>query len=91
MRGCLGSGLAFGLALIGGSNLHAQSRCPIMDKVAERVAQKYQTTSCQQLTAERGHPPSAQKRRWRAAWSVCFTSPADAADFPRSCCRANRK
>jgi hypothetical protein len=34
---------------------------PIMDKVAQKVIQKYQTSSCQQLAQEKSHPPTGQK------------------------------
>jgi hypothetical protein len=34
---------------------------PMMDRIAQRVVQKYQGSSCQQLAAERGHPPSGQQ------------------------------
>ena len=34
---------------------------PIMEKVAQRVIQKYQTSSCQQLAQEKSHPPTGQK------------------------------
>ena len=39
----------------------APSQYPIADKVADKVIQKYQTSSCQQLAAERQQPPTAQK------------------------------
>ena len=35
------------------ADAHAQSKYPILDRVAEKVVQKYQTSSCQQLAAER--------------------------------------
>jgi hypothetical protein len=34
---------------------------PIMDKVAQKVIQKYQTSSCQQLAQEKSQPPTGQK------------------------------
>jgi hypothetical protein len=34
---------------------------PILDKVAQKVIQKYQTASCQQLAQEKSQPPSGQK------------------------------
>jgi len=34
---------------------------PIMEKVVQKVIQKYQTSSCQQLAAEKSQPPTAQK------------------------------
>lgn len=40
---------------------------PIMDRVAEKVIQKYQTSTCEQLAQERaqakGKPKSAQEQR----------------------------
>jgi len=39
----------------------AQEQFPIMDKVAQKVIQKYQTASCEQLAMERMHPPTGQK------------------------------
>lgn len=37
------------------------SQYPIADKIADKVIQKYQTSSCQQLQQEKQQPPSAQK------------------------------
>ncbi|HYB08886.1 MAG TPA: hypothetical protein VEJ16_04390 [Alphaproteobacteria bacterium] len=34
---------------------------PILDKVADKVVQHYQTSSCQQLAAERGQPKSGER------------------------------
>jgi hypothetical protein len=34
---------------------------PILDKVAEKVVQKYQTSSCQQLAMQKSHPPTGKK------------------------------
>jgi len=39
----------------------ANSQYPIADKLADKVIQKYQTSSCQQLQQEKQQPPSAQK------------------------------
>ncbi|MBV8523406.1 MAG: hypothetical protein JOY71_14995 [Acetobacteraceae bacterium] len=57
----IGLVLAPGLICIGISGAFAQSQYPIMDRIAERVVQKYQSSSCQQLAAERGQRPSGQK------------------------------
>ena len=51
--------LAFVLSCIG-HGAHAQ-RYPLLDKLAERVVEKYQNSSCQQLAAERGQRPAGQK------------------------------
>jgi hypothetical protein len=46
---------------LGVAGAHAQSQFPIMDRVADKVVQKYQTSSCQQLAAERKKPKSGKK------------------------------
>jgi hypothetical protein len=49
--------LALAAALFWITVAYAQSDYPIMDRIAQKVVQKYQTSSCQQLKAERGRPP----------------------------------
>jgi len=39
----------------------AQGSYPIMEQVAQKVIQKYQTSSCQQLAQQKSQPPSGQK------------------------------
>ena len=39
----------------------AQEPYPIMEKVAQKVIEKYQTSSCQQLAQEKSQPPTGQK------------------------------
>ena len=39
----------------------AQPQYPIMEKIAQKVVQKYQTSSCQQLAQEKSQPPTGQK------------------------------
>ena len=39
----------------------AQESYPIMDMIAQKVIQKYQTSSCQQLAQEKSQPPTGQK------------------------------
>lgn len=39
----------------------AQPQYPIMEKIAQKVIQKYQTSSCQQLAQEKSHPPTGQQ------------------------------
>jgi len=34
---------------------------PIMEKVAQKVIQKYQTSSCQQLAEEKSQPPTGMR------------------------------
>jgi hypothetical protein len=53
--------LTSGLICIGMTAAQAQSRYPIMDRVAERVIQKYQTSSCQQIAAQRAQRPTGRR------------------------------
>ena len=46
--------------LLVGSAASAQ-QYPIMEGVAQKVLQHYQTASCQQLWAQKAQPPSAQE------------------------------
>ena len=39
----------------------AQESYPIMDKIAQKVIQKYQTSSCEQLAKEKSQPPTGRK------------------------------
>ena len=41
----------------------AQQQFPIMDKVANKVIQKYQRESCPQLMAQRDQPRSPEEQR----------------------------
>ena len=65
--------LASGLFCCIASSAHAESQYPILDKVAERVVQKYQTSSCEQLAAERSHPKPEKKRKWKSVWCASST------------------
>jgi hypothetical protein len=51
------------LALAGGT--YAQDQHPILDQAANKVIQKYQTSSCQQLWAEKANkqPPSPGEQK----------------------------
>ncbi|MGH7802362.1 MAG: hypothetical protein ACREOW_17335 [Thermodesulfobacteriota bacterium] len=42
----------------------AQNSYPIMEKIAQKVIQKYQTSSCEQLAMEKPQRPG-KKRSWR--------------------------
>jgi hypothetical protein len=48
-----------------------QPQYPIMDKIAQKVVQKYRTSSCQQLAQEKSQPPTGQKagrcNNWRSS------------------------
>jgi hypothetical protein len=39
----------------------AQESYPIMEMVAQKIIQKYQTSSCQQLAQQKSRPPTGQK------------------------------
>lgn len=39
----------------------AQESYPIMERVVQKVIEKYQNSSCQQLAEEKSHPPTGQK------------------------------
>jgi hypothetical protein len=52
--------LAFILSGLGHGAAYAQ-RYPLLDKLAQRVVEKYQNSSCQQLAAERGQRPTGRK------------------------------
>jgi hypothetical protein len=50
---------AAGLALFAGDAM-AQDH-PLVDRLAAKVVQKYESSSCQQLAAERGQRPTGQR------------------------------
>jgi hypothetical protein len=56
---CSIGGLVVSLSQL--SSGQAGGQYPIADKVADKVIQKYQTSSCQQLAMEKQQPPPAQK------------------------------
>jgi ABC-type Fe2+-enterobactin transport system substrate-binding protein len=39
----------------------AQESYPLMEMVAQKIIQKYQTSSCQQLAQQKRQPPTGQK------------------------------
>jgi hypothetical protein len=41
----------------------AYAQYPIMDRVADKVVQKYQSSSCEQLWAQKSQPKSAEEQR----------------------------
>jgi ABC-type Fe2+-enterobactin transport system substrate-binding protein len=53
--------LVAGLCCLGITAASAQGDYPIMNRIAQKVVQKYQTSSCQQLAAERGQRPSGMQ------------------------------
>ena len=63
IRRCLFSLLPALAATFCVSVANSQEQFPIMDKVADRVIQKYRESSCPQLMAQRDQPKSPQERR----------------------------
>jgi hypothetical protein len=53
--------LAFVSVLLHVSMASAQESFPIMEKLAQKVIEKYQTSSCQQLAQQKSQPPTGQK------------------------------
>ena len=53
--------LAFVSVLLHVGMASAQESFPIMEKLAQKVIEKYQTSSCQQLAQQKSQPPSGQK------------------------------
>ena len=51
-----------GLAFIGVTGGRAQGY-PIVEKVAQHVIEKYQSSSCAELASKRGQPPSPAEQR----------------------------
>jgi hypothetical protein len=41
----------------------AYAQYPIMDRIADKVVQKYQSASCEQLWAQKGQPKSEEEQR----------------------------
>jgi hypothetical protein len=35
-----------------------ESHYPVMEKLAQKIVQKYQTSSCQELAQQKSHPPT---------------------------------
>jgi hypothetical protein len=63
----MGKSLLLLLAVLAGafcvSLASAQEQFPIMNRVADKVIQKYQQSSCQQLAAEHNQPRSPEAQR----------------------------
>ncbi|HEX8797260.1 MAG TPA: hypothetical protein VF772_01545 [Terriglobales bacterium] len=49
------------LTLIAIGGTQAQDQHPLLDQAANKVIQKYQTSSCQQLAQQKQEPPSPEK------------------------------
>jgi hypothetical protein len=53
--------LAFMSVLLPVGLARAQESFPIMEQIAQKVIEKYQTSSCQQLAQQKSQPPTGQK------------------------------
>jgi ABC-type Fe2+-enterobactin transport system substrate-binding protein len=53
--------LAFVPVLLHVGMASAQESFPIMEKIAQKVIEKYQTSSCQQLAQQKKQPPTGEK------------------------------
>jgi hypothetical protein len=51
------------LFLIALGGIQAQDQHPLLDQLANKVIQKYQSSSCQQLAQQKTAPPSPEKVR----------------------------
>lgn len=60
----------------------AQDTYPILDKIAQKVIQKYQTSSCEQLAQEHTQPPTGEKAQMEQnALEILRNNPQMRADF----------
>jgi hypothetical protein len=58
--------LASPLALTLTTGTHAQQQYPILDQLAAKVVQKYESTPCQELIAKRQQPPPPSPQEVKA-------------------------
>ena len=54
--------LALALALVSSGSVASAQQYPIVDRVANKVVQKYQNSSCDQLWQQRGQPKSPREQ-----------------------------
>ena len=67
--------LTLGLLCIGVADVQAASQYPIMDQVVKKVINKYQSSSCEQLAAEKANPKAMQEAMKDRAVSVLRQNP----------------
>ncbi|MGC9966137.1 MAG: hypothetical protein ABSE08_12090 [Syntrophobacteraceae bacterium] len=60
-RSCIAVLLMVSVLLFLGVASAQEERYPIMEKIAQKVIQKYQTSSCQELAMQKAHPPTGKK------------------------------
>jgi hypothetical protein len=54
-----------GFALLRATGVQAQAQYPMMDQIADKIVQKYQNSTCQQLWEKKSEhaPPSVEEQR----------------------------
>ena len=55
--------LTLASALLGFTGVAGAQRYPVMDEIANKVVQKYQNSSCEQLWQRRGQPHSPREQQ----------------------------
>lgn len=53
------------LPLFVGIYAHAQSQYPLMEKIAQKVVQKYQQSSCEELAQQKSQPPTGEEAQMK--------------------------
>ena len=54
--------LALASTLLASGGLASAQQYPVMDQIANKVVQKYQNSTCEQLWQRRGQPPSPREQ-----------------------------
>lgn len=52
--------------ILGGSAWGQEGKYPIMEKIAQKVIQKYQSSSCQDLAKQKANPPAGKQAQVEA-------------------------
>ena len=55
--------LVVGITLLRPQLIQAQSQFPVVDSIANKVVQKYTSSTCEQLWQKKGQPPSEREQR----------------------------
>jgi hypothetical protein len=84
----LGCMLLAGVLLMEGQ---APTEYPIVDKVAVKVIQKYETSTCEQLRAQKQQPKQPPAGMEAKAIDLLRKDPPNAPALPEQSCRAGRQ
>ena len=60
-RSCIVVLLLLSVLLFLGTAGAQEERFPIMEMIAQKIIQKYQTSSCQEIAMQKAHPPTGEK------------------------------